>query len=536
MTLEQKIGQMLVFGWTGATSEEQTTVNDHAREIIQDAQVGSIVLLGRNIADDLAVTANTLNELQSLSKEPLLISADQEGGMVARFVDGVTVFPSNMALGAARLPELAYRAAAATADELAAIGVNHNYAPCVDVNNNPANPIIGTRSYGESSQLVSEFAAQAVRGYQDHGVIACAKHFPGHGDTAVDSHLALPTVPYPRERLDEVELVPFRAAIAAGIDSIMTTHIMFRALDPDRPSTLSPRIIDGLLRTELGFTGVVVTDCMEMKAIADTWGTPEAAVMAIEAGVDLVLVCHTRSVQQASREAILKAVKDGRITEARLDQSVRRIMALKEKYSLSSRRHADPSKLGKVLRAKAHLDLRREIAERAVTLAKNDLGVVPLNGGARILVVGLHWTVDPLAEAIGRYAGSVETLTVEDADGIERAASSAEGADAVVVPVAPHEPWRARVDQALQARLVEALNESGKPLVVVAVREPYILGRFAGVSTQLCTYGYREGMLEAAADVIFGRARPVGTLPVTVGGPSGVRSEDKPASDVPQYF
>jgi len=536
MTIEWKIGQMLVFGWTGASSEEQTTVSDHAREIILDAQVGSVVLLGRNIADDLTVTAHTLNELQSLSKEPLLVAADQEGGMVARFVDGVTVFPSNMALGATRSPDFAYRAAAATADELTAIGVNHNYAPCVDVNNNPANPIIGTRSYGESPQLVSEFAVHAVRGYQDRGVIACAKHFPGHGDTAVDSHLALPIVSYPRERLDEVELVPFRAAIAAGIDSIMTTHIMFPSLDPERPSTLSPRIIDGLLRSELGFDGVVVTDCMEMKAIADTWGTAEAAVMAVEAGVDLVLVCHTREVQRAVREAILKAVRDGRISEARLDQSVRRIMALKNKYSLNARRYSDPSKLGEVLRKKAHLELRRDTALRSTTLAKNDLGVVPLSSGARVLVAGLHWTVGPLAEAVGRYAGSVETLQVEDSDGIERAIRAAGNADAVIVPVAPHEPWRARVDQALQAGLVESLDGSGKPLVVVAVREPYILGRFAGVSTQLCTYGYCEGMLEAAADVIFGRARPVGILPVTLGGPPAVRSEGKPTAEVPQYF
>ncbi|MGB9619230.1 MAG: glycoside hydrolase family 3 N-terminal domain-containing protein, partial [Armatimonadota bacterium] len=195
MTLEQKIGAMLVFGWAG---EGATGVNAHAREIVNEMQVGGVVLLGRNVADNLAETAETLNELQSMSREPLFVIADQEGGMVARFVDGVTVFPSNMAVGATGSPDLAREAAAATARELCAIGCNFNFAPCVDVNNNPDNPIIGTRSYGESPEKVAELAACAIRGYQENGMIACAKHFPGHGDTAVDSHLALPSVPYAR--------------------------------------------------------------------------------------------------------------------------------------------------------------------------------------------------------------------------------------------------------------------------------------------------------------------------------------------------
>ncbi len=539
MTIEQKIGQMLVFGWAGASKEEETTVNDHAREIVRDAQVGGVVLLGRNIADDLAVTAATLGELQSLSREPLLIAADQEGGMVARFVDGVTVFPSNMALGATRDPSLAYKAAAATADELAAIGVNHNYAPCVDVNNNPDNPIIGTRSYGESPELCAEFAAQAVRGYQDRGVIACAKHFPGHGDTAIDSHLALPSVPYPRERLDEVELVPFRAAIAAGISSIMTTHIMFPALDPERPSTLSPAIITGLLRNELGFDGVVVTDCMEMKAIADVWGTPEAAVMAIEAGVDLVLVCHTRSTQQAAREAILKAVNDGRIPESRLDESVRRISALKKRYRLAERRASDPQRLNTVLRGREHLAVQREIAERSMTIVRNDADVIPIGPGARVMVTGLHWSVGPLAEAVDKHVGTVESLKLENEAGdagVSAACKAATHNDVVIVPVCPHEPWRARVDQELQARLVNALQDSGAKLVVVAVREPYVLRQFPQVPTQVCTYGYREGVLEAAARALCGEIEAVGRLPVSIPGESQVKTGEASSGEIQEYF
>lgn len=565
MTLQQKIGQMLVFGWTGETREEETTVNDHAREIVQEMEVGGVVLLGRNVADDLAITAATLSELQALSREPLFVIADQEGGMVARFVAGVTVFPSNMALGATRDASLAYRAAAITAKELLAIGVNYNFAPCVDVNNNPNNPIIGTRSYGESPELCARFAEQAVRGYQEHGMIACAKHFPGHGDTAADSHLALPTIPHEQERLNEVELVPFKAAIKAGVGSIMTTHILFPALDPDRPSTLSSRIISGLLRNKLGFDGVVVTDCMEMKAIADNWGTPEAAVMAIEAGVDLVLVCHTRSTQQETREAILKAVVDGRIPESRLDESIRRIRALKERFKLNARRQigwecsitsiSDPAArslfedkqrryLLSVLRNPDHLAAQREVAERSITVVRND-GAIPISPDKKTLVVGLHSTVALLAEAIRGHATDVECLKLENEEGeggLARAVEAAESANVVVVPVCPPEPWRAPVDQELQARLVKTLAESSDrnqacyAIVLVAVREPYILGQFSGVGTQICTYGYREGMLEAAAAVMFGRVKPSGILPISIPEAADAPIRQAPSGEIEQYF
>ncbi len=565
MTLQQKIGQMLVFGWTGKTKEEETTVNDHAREIVQEMEVGGVVLLGRNVADDLAVTAATLSELQMLSREPLFVIADQEGGMVARFVEGVTVFPSNMALGATRDVSLAYKAAAVTAKELLAIGVNYNFAPCVDVNNNPNNPIIGTRSYGESPELCARFAEQAVRGYQENGIIACAKHFPGHGDTAADSHLTLPTIPHDKERLNSVELIPFKKAIKAGVGSIMTTHILFPALDSDRPSTLSPRIISGLLREELGFDGVVVTDCMEMKAIADNWGTPEAAVMAIEAGVDLVLVCHTRSIQRETREAILRAVVDGRISESRLDESIRRIRALKDRFRLNECRRKgwqifDTSRsdlrgqnssrdkrwcyLRKILRHPDHLAVQREIAERSVTVVRND-GTIPTSKNDKILVVGLHSTVEPLAKALREHTFDVELLKLENEEGeagVARAVEAAEHADVVVVPICPPEPWRLPVNQELQGRLVEALaisssgDHSRYSIVLIAVREPYILGQFVGIGTQICTYGYREGMLEAVAAVMFGKAKPTGVLPVSIPEAADGLIRQAPSGEIEQYF
>lgn len=543
MTIEQKVGQMLVFGWAGADDGDATVVNSHAREIVEEFEVGGVVLLGRNVAEDLAVTAQTFNELQAMSREPLFIIGDQEGGMVARFVEGVTVFPSNMALGATGDPELAYEAASAVAAELAALGVNYNFAPTVDVNNNPDNPIIGTRSYGESAEQCARFAAKAVAGCQDNGVIATAKHFPGHGDTAVDSHLALPSVAYGRDRLDAVELRPFRAVIEVGIGSIMTTHIVFKAIDPDLPATLSHEFITSLLRGELGYDGVVVTDCMEMKAIASNYGTPEACVMCIQAGVDLVLVCHTRSTQRESREAVLEAVKDGRIPESRLDESLQRIDALKRRFRLDRRRTVDPAALGSVLRKPEHLALQREIAEKSVTLVRNEGNVVPvrLTPGQQMLVTGLHTTVTPLAVALRQHCENVEALQLsgDSADVVQRALDASANADVLVVPTCPVEPWRAPLDQELQARLVNSLSSLGKPLIVVAVREPYDLRRFPQVPAYVCTYGYRGGSIEAAAELICGRIDSQGRLPVTI--PSDAHSaakagQNRPEGGIERYF
>lgn len=522
MTLEQKIGQMLMFGWEGEDKLADTTASARARALVEDLHVGGIILFSRNIEqNDLSVTVGTINELQSLSKEPLLVNVDQEGGMVARFVDDVTVMPSNMALGATRQLGLAYKAAAVCAEELKALGVNYNFAPSVDVNNNPDNPIIGTRSYGESSDLVSEFCREAIHGYQDTGVIACAKHFPGHGDTTADSHLALPSVPYPRERLDAIELKPFKAAIEAGVSSIMTTHIMFPALDSDYPSTLSRRIITGLLRGEMGYDGVIATDSLEMKAIADNWGTPEACVLAIEAGVDIVLLTHTIESEYKARDLIVKAVKDGRISESRIDRSVERITALKQKYSLNERRYADPSNLGKVLRSKKHLAVQKEIAELSVTLARNENSVIPLrlNKDNSVCVLGTHDTVEPLAGEIRKHWDKVEAVRFEQgerSDIIQKAVEIASRADILIVPTCPHEPWKPPTDQQLQTDLVKTLNKLGKKLIVVAVREPYDLRKFPEVETYICTYGYRYGMLEAVAALVFGVIEPKGMLPVTI--------------------
>jgi beta-N-acetylhexosaminidase len=292
MTLEEQIGQTLMVGFPGTTPSREVI------ELIQRYHVGNILLFSRNVLDAEQVRTLTAH-LQQAAREaghahPLLIAVDQENGIVQRLGEAATLFPGNMSLGAIGSQEIAFDVARATARELKALGINMNLAPVVDVNNNAANPVIGVRSFGEDAQLVARLGSAMVRGYQDVGVISCLKHFPGHGDTAVDSHLALPTIPHTLERLEAVELVPFRSGIEAGTASIMIAHMAFPALTRDNalPATLSSAIIQGLLREKLGFEGVILSDCLEMQAISNTFGTASAATMALQAGIDLSLVSH----------------------------------------------------------------------------------------------------------------------------------------------------------------------------------------------------------------------------------------------------
>lgn len=337
MTLHQKIGQMLLFGWSGDTPDQSRTVNAHAAALVDEFAVGGVVLMGRNVGPP-AQTRDTIAELQARAKEPglppLFVAVDQEGGRVQRL--GPPHYPAHPAartVGDTGDPEQARGEARRIGEELRALGFNWDFAPVLDVNNNPKNPVIGDRAYGSDPALVAAMGAQAVRGFQeDAGILACGKHFPGHGDTDTDSHYALPRIGHGRARLDAVELVPFRAALEAGLAAVMTSHILFPALDPVLPATLSPAILTGLLREELGFEGLIITDDLEMKGVADGWGAAEAAVLAVLAGADLLLCCHKEETQREIRQALVRAVETGRLPEARVDESVARIAAAKARW------------------------------------------------------------------------------------------------------------------------------------------------------------------------------------------------------------
>jgi len=523
MDLRRKIGQLFCCGFEG------TEPSDNIKQLIEEYHVGGIIYFARNVASVDQVT-NLSYGLQRIAEEsgnlPLWISIDQEGGMVARITEGVALMPGNMAVAAAGRPESAYEAAFITGQELLAMGINLNLAPVLDVNNNALNPVIGVRSYSESPEMVAEYGVQAVRGFQAAGVTATAKHFPGHGDTDTDSHLDLPTIRHDRERIERVELVPFRCAIEAGLDAIMSSHIYFPALEPRKlPTTLSYSLLTGLLRGELGFEGVIMTDCMEMKAIKDHYGTVDAVVMAVEAGADLLLISHTFDLQTRAIDALYQAVQEGRISIDRIDASVRRVLAYKAKRGILNADTPDPA-AAFAIGSGDHLEAARRISESSVTLVRDDEGLLPLRR-ERTLVVTIATTVTSVAdESLGSRRSLGEALALQGLEVDDRVMLP----DAVsslldhVVEEARDEKIKQIVIgtynaqfHASQLEAVNRLNKLGKPLIVAALRNPYDILKLPETSAYIAAYESRPLALESTAKAMMGIIPFRGRLPVSLG-------------------
>lgn len=361
LTLSQKVAQLFMVGFDGLVP------NSHIEEMLRVHQIGGIILFRRNVETPSQLAALNLG-LQKInaeqSKVPLLIGTDQEGGMVMRIEQGVTPLPSAMAFKSTGSEADCEALTKAGNAELKSLGININFAPVLDINNNPQNPVIGVRAYGETVGEVCQFGLAALRGMQSAGMAATAKHFPGHGDTAVDSHHGMPVVAHDRVRLDAVELAPFSAAFGAGLDALMTAHVAFPAIESDlaKPATISYATLTGLLRNELAYQGVVITDCLEMDAIGKGVGTVAGAVLAIQAGADIVLISHSPVKQAAAFAAVLQAVEVGDISLARLDESVLRILALKQRYQMSEWVSLAPSLL-----APEALQLSARVHQAAIT-------------------------------------------------------------------------------------------------------------------------------------------------------------------------
>ena len=547
-SLRDKIGQMVMAGFDGKAPTEEI------RALIRDRKLGGVIYFRRNAgtAGEVARLSAALHELAAeATKAPLWIAVDQEGGMVARLDRGVTVMPGQMTLGAARSAKWARETAYASGAQLARLGVNLNFAPCLDVNNNPANPVIGVRSFGERPELVAELGVAAIRGYREAGVVACAKHFPGHGDTVADSHRELPVVPHDRKRLEAVELMPFRLAVAAGAQAIMTAHVRFPALEPDGlPATLSPRILRGLLRDEWGYDGVVFTDCLEMKAISGTVGVARGAVMAVKAGADVVLVSHTPALQQAALDALYEAVVAGEIAEERIDESVRRIVALKAEQAARGPAGSVLADRGDAGAGSAdagfgwEVALVREVCRRAVTLVRNEHGALPLRRDVPTIVV---WPevregteIDEavsrdltLGRALAPHLGEVKELTIGATAGEDevrktlaaigkaleerrgRAGSGEPGGGRACLQVVVG-TYNASFAEG-QAELVRCLLDlEGVKVTAAALRNPYDLLAFPEVHGYVACYENTPRMMEAAAEVLTGKAQARGCLPVTL--------------------
>lgn len=531
MSLQEKVGQMFVpyvYGETADTTDPAMVAAnrkiygvDNAEQVIEKYKPGGIIYFAwSNNVNNPRQIAGLSNGIQMAAMDqragiPMLVSTDQEQGVVVRVGEPATQFPGSMALGASRNEEDARTAAAITGQELRAIGINQNFAPVADVNVNAQNPVIGVRSFGGDPNLVSGMVRAQVEGYQGAGdVSSTAKHFPGHGDTDVDSHTGLPVINKSLEELQREDFPPFEAAIDAGVDAIMTAHIVVPALDDSgRPATLSRPILTGLLREEMGYQGVIVTDALTMAGVREQFGDDRVPVEAIKAGADMMLMPPEMDV---AYNAVLDAVKSGEIKKKRINESVYRILKAKQKRGLFENPYVDESAVDSTVGVPAHLAAADAITEKTVTLVKNDAGTLPLaaDSGKSALVTGwgVSTTSDIAAGMQERGVGSeaFETGINPSDSKIDEAVSKSEGKDLIFVTT--NKAWT----YSGQQRLVKALLDTGKPVIVAAVRDPYDIAYFTGAETYLATYSYRTVSTTALVGVLFGEVNPSGKLPVEI--------------------
>ncbi|MFC4409707.1 beta-N-acetylhexosaminidase [Chungangia koreensis] len=521
MELKKQVGRLMIAGFKG------TTMTEEIKRLIHDYHIGGVILFGRNIGTPEEILKLT-RSLQSEAKAagystPLLICIDQENGVVRRLGEGTTIIPGAMLLGATGEVENARKAGFLTGKELKALGINWNLAPVVDVNNNPLNPVISVRSFGEDAEKVSAFAMESMKGMQESGIATTLKHFPGHGDTSVDSHLDLPVIAHGVDRLHEVELLPFKKCIASGADAIMTAHVYFPAFESEEntPATLSKSVITGLLRKELGFEGVITTDCMEMDAIAKGIGTVNGAVKAVEAGVDLVMVSHIHHLQEQSILKIVEAVENGEMTAERITESVRRIEAMINEY-ITWEEIENSSDVPSFVGSPEHVEQMLEVYKKGITLAHGKgesirqddkvLLIYPTNEYATLVEDKRYATIG-MAEELKKVHPNVEVLEIIPADyaaSIEGAVEKAEEYDRIVVLTLN------AVKDPDQERLVHRLIDSGKPIDVIAIRSPYDAELFPKANRMICTYEFTQTAFKVVSQYLVGKSEIRGKLPVTM--------------------
>lgn len=511
LTLEQKIGQLFLVAVPG---QELTA---EARAHLVAHNLGNYIFFTQNLTS-FSNIRNFSDSLQDTANEicgiPALISVDQEGGMVARAYSGATIFPTNMAITAAGIDGAVSQMGAMVAAELKALGINVNHAPVVDVNNNPLNPIIGIRAYSDSPAVVTKMALEYIEALQAGGVMANVKHFPGHGDTNTDSHLALPSIPHDMARLQEVELAPFKAAINAGVDSVMTAHIIFKAIDDKHPATLSPAVLTDLLRGELGFKGLVFTDCMTMKAIDDHYGMDKGCVMAINAGADVLCLCAPLADQSRCYNTVLEAVKTGEIPMHKIDAAVTRILAYKAKYATG--KLPNP-----VAEYPKHEALAEDISRGSITLVKNEGNILPLKSDKNIFAISPSSARTSIAdnfyvkrEGFCQRAGEVfgcgfhEISVSPKAEEIATVLELAK--DAEVVLLASYNA----VQNHGQTALFQALKSAGKAVIVVCLRVPYDATVLADANAIVAAYEYTGRSVNNIMKALAGEIPMPGKLPV----------------------
>ncbi len=532
MTLDEKVGQVIFTTYHGSFTPTDAPAYAEMMRDIEQLHVGGFINITQGsplgvVKSQAYPTAVLANQLQAKSKLPLLFGADFERGTAMRLDEG-TSFPTAMALAAAGHPKDAYTMGKITALEARAVGVQWVYAPVSDVNNNPDNPIINIRSFGEDPAKVAQYVAEYVRGVQENGALATSKHFPGHGDTSTDSHMDLPVIKADRQRIESLELVPFRAAIAAGVDTVMTGHLSIPALEPDpnTPATLSSNILTGVLRKELGYQGLVVTDAMDMGGITVRFAPGDAAVRAFAAGADALLM---PPVPDAAFEALKDAVKSGRISRERLDASVRRLLQAKARLGLYKLRLVDLNTLNKNFGKVEWQKEAQDISDRGVTLLRDAAHRLPLDGTkpTRALLVSLYSDPEPYpGEDLERELRQrVDTLTALRADTkFAKAGNLTLPAPdtydvAILALFVKVSDRKGNVDlPAEQAALADQIYKTGKPVVTVGFGSPYLVEHFPQAATWLAAFGISDVAQISIVRALFGEIPVRGHLPVTVPG------------------
>jgi beta-N-acetylhexosaminidase len=531
LTLREKVGQVIMPWVLGDFAPEGSPSHERIANYVERQGVGGVIM---SVGTPIEVAAK-LNDLQRHAKIPLLVAADLETGAGFRMrgavhvpgnieLGGATDFPSLMAVGATGDERLAYEMGRITALEARAVGIHVPFAPVLDVNNNPDNPIINVRSFGANPVDVSRMGIAFIHGVQENGAIATGKHFPGHGDTEIDSHVALPVIRHDRQRMDSVELRPFKEAIDAGMGAIMTAHISVPSLNGGvrEPSTLSPLVLTRVLRDELGFDGLVFTDAMDMSAISRRHSAGEAAVRAIEAGADVILM--PPNVEQAI-DGVVQAVRTGRIAEARIDASVRRILETKEQIGLDRERFVPLDRIGDLVGIPEHIAVADRIAQGSITLLKNRGDLIPLNGtrSAQVLSVTFRRSTDILA---GRHFNRVlrETYPRLSTVDLDSNADEAAYADIVrrargrpLVVVSTYSNYAGAVDAREElAKFIAQLGQLGVPHVVVSFGNPYLISSFPETQAYMLAWNGSEASQRAAAGALLGAFDIVGRVPTGI--------------------
>ena len=534
MTLRDEVAQLVFIAFHGAAPNSRTREYYTFMRHVRDDKIGGLILVnwsnGRVVqkAEPYALGA-FINRMQRLARVPLMVSGDFERGASMR-VDGTTVFPHAMAFGAAGDPSYSRYEGEVTAREARALGIQWVYYPVADVNNNPDNPIINIRSFGENPEAVAAQVRAFIEGAhadRKNFVLTTAKHFPGHGDTAVDTHMNMATITADRDRLNHLELVPFRAAIDAGVDSVMTAHIAVPALAPaDTPATLSSAILTDLLRKELGFKGLVVTDALEMGGIARGYSAGEAAVRAIEAGADALLM---PSDTDAAIKGVYAAVQSGRLTRARIQESVVRLLSAKERVGLDKKRFVDLEGISDVVDSPEANEKAQEIADHAVTLVRNNGNLVPLAAPESTCFVtmpeGRYSTEGQVfTQEIRKRAAKASVTPLDSSmtrDAVDAAIAKLSGCpNFAVATFTSFAAYRGTVGMPAGelGHALEALIGTGKPVVLIALGNPYVLRNFPTVAAYLATFSTVPPSEIAAVKALIGEIPIHGHLPVSIPG------------------